>query len=125
LLTGCAHARREPRKDLTQARNGGGSASLAVYRQRAERPAAAALVFAPPIAATGPQPDLSRDDRQPSAFVGYPEGVVEFFSVRWDDRQVGGDWGGGFGFRSGSGGSGFGDRYERRAVSEKVGALYR
>lgn len=81
------------------------------------RPAASALVFEPAIARDGPVPELGRDGRQPEAFVGYAEGVTEYFSVRWDDRQS--NWGGGP-----HGGGGY-DRFERRAVSEKVGALYR
>jgi hypothetical protein len=73
------------------------------------RPAAAALVFEPAM-------ELSREGRQPEAFVGYAEGVTEFFYLRWDDRQS--NWG------SGHHGGAY-DRFERRAVSEKVGALYR
>ena len=80
----------------------------------AARPAAAALVFEPPVVRDVPPPMLARDGRGPEAFVGYPEGVAEYFYVRWDDRQS--NWGRG---RHG------GDRYERRAISEKVGVLYR
>jgi hypothetical protein len=126
VLSGCAHGRQAPRKDLTQAdADATAPASQAVYHESARRPPAAALVFAAPITAGNPQLDLSREDRQRSAFVGYPEGVMEFFSVRWDDRQS--NWGGSCGSGSGSGwgGGGFGDRYERRAVSEKVGVLFR
>jgi len=98
------------------------SASLAVYREPASLPAAA-LVFSPPLLQDAPPLELSRDERRPAAFVGYPEGVTEFFYVRWDDRQGGGGgWGSG---SDGTWGSGFHDRYERRAVSEKVGVLYR
>ena len=96
------------------------SAALAVYREHASRPAAA-LVFAPPLLQDAPPVELSRDVRQPSAFVGYPEAVAEFFYVRWDDSQIGGQSSNGHGHS----GSGFGDRYERRAISEKVGVLYR
>jgi len=81
----------------------------------AEARPAAALVFEPALALDGPPPELSRDGRQPEAFVGYTEGVTEFFYLRWDDRQA--NWG--------SGHHGGDDRYERRAVSEKFGALYR
>lgn len=82
------------------------------------QPAAAALVFQPAIAEDMPQLDLSRDGREPEAFVGYAEGVAEHFYVRWDDRQS--NYGHGR-----RGGSGAFDRYERRAISEKVGVLYR
>ena len=116
LLAGCAQPLSR------QHRGDDRNAALAVYRERAGRPAAA-LAFSPPLLQEVPPLELSRDDRQPSAFVGYPEGVAEFFYVRWDDRQTGGD-GSGFGFRGGFG-SGSRDRYERRAISEKVGVLYR
>ena len=78
----------------------------------AARPASAALVFTPPVALDEPPMELSRDVRQPSAFVGYPEMIAEHFYLRWDDRQSND------GFRER-------DRYERRAVSEKTGVLYR
>ncbi len=93
---------------------------LATHWQSAA-PAASALVFSPPLLQDAPPLELSRDVRQRAAFVGYPESVAEFFYVRWDDRQAGGD---GYG-RGSRGGSGFRDRYERRAISEKSGVLYR
>ena len=96
---------------------------LAVYREPATRPASA-LVFSPPLVQDAPVLELSRDERRPSAFVGYPEGVTEFFYLRWDDRQAGGDHWGSWGSHGGSG-WGAGDRYERRAISEKVGVLNR
>jgi len=85
----------------------------------AARPAAsaAALVFDPPVLADAPAPDLAREGRGPEAFIGYAEGVTEYFYLRWDDRQS--NWG------NGSGHGGGDNRYERRAISEKVGALYR
>ena len=79
------------------------------------RPAAAALVFEPSVTTDLPPDALARDDREPHAFVGYPEGVTEYFYLRWDDRQS----------NRGHGRHGGDDRYERRAVSEKVGVLYR
>jgi hypothetical protein len=84
----------------------------------AAQPAAAALVFEPAVAYDGPPLELSRAGREPEAFVGYAEGVAEYFYVRWDDRQSN------FGHGR-RGGSGAFDRYERRAISEKVGVLYR
>jgi hypothetical protein len=83
---------------------------------RARPAAAAALVFDPPASRGLPPDALARDDRQPQAFVGYAEGEAEYFYLRWDDRQS--NWG------SGHHGGGD-DRYERRAVSERVGVLYR
>ena len=126
LISGCAARARSERAAAPTTRTGGhdASATQAAYRERAAHPAAA-LVFAPPVAYDADVPDLSRDERHPSAFVGYPEGVTEFFYVRWDDRQAGG-WGGGSCSGSGWGsGGGWGDRYERRAISEKVGVLNR
>src|SRR5690349_6413243 len=70
---------------------------------------ASALVFAPPIAQDEPPVDLSRADREPAAFVGYDELIRSYIYVRTDDR-----W-------SGDGN----DRYERRAIMEKVGASTR
>src|SRR6476619_903937 len=70
---------------------------------------ASALVFAPPIAQSEPSVDLSRDSRQPAAFVGYDDLIRTFIYVRTDDR-----W-------SADGT----DQYERRAITEKVGASTR
>ena len=85
---------------------------------------ASALVFRAPIAADEPALDLSRAPRQPSAFVGFEDPIIEYYDVTTIDRQVSGGWMG----RSGSGfgwdGSAY-DRYERRAVTEKVGVLHR
>jgi len=118
-LLGCAAPSAK-----TQARPNAAEANLAVYRERASKPSAA-LVFSPPLIQDAPPLELARDDRQPSAFMGYPEAVTEFFYLRWDDSQVGGAGTWGSGFNSGGSGFGWGDRYERRAISEKVGVLYR
>ncbi|HMB96178.1 MAG TPA: hypothetical protein VKK61_09080 [Tepidisphaeraceae bacterium] len=67
------------------------------------------LVFDPPVT-IGQQPlQLSRDDRQPAAFAGYDSSIATYFYVRTDDRQT----------------SDRSDRFERRAISEKVGVNYR
>ena len=118
-LLGCAAPSAKPHD-----RGEGPDAKLAVYRERASKPAAA-LVFTPPLIQDAPPLELARDDRQPSALMGYPEAVTEFFYLRWDDRQIGGSGSWGSGFNSGGNGFGWGDRYERRAISEKVGVLYR
>ena len=103
LASGCArqsrHADARPADPLSDA-----------------RPAAAALVFEPAVPREFDPQSLARDDRQPQAFMGYPEGVAEYFYLRWDDRQS--NWGHGH-----HGGNN--DRYERRAVSERVGVMYR
>lgn len=85
---------------------------------------ASALVFDPPVVRDEPPLMLSRAERAPGVVVGYDEGVVEYFSIRLDDRQISD----GFHGRSGSGhggGGGVYDRYERRAVTERVGVRYR
>jgi hypothetical protein len=82
------------------------------------RPAAAALVFDPPASEGLPEDALAREDRQPQAFVGYQEEIAEFFYLRWDDRQS--NWGHG---HHGDGGGD--DHFERRAVSERVGVMFR
>ena len=84
---------------------------------------ASALVFDPPIIANDEPLELSRAERQPGAVVGYDVGVVERFYIRLDDRQIGNNFHGG-GRRGGRGGGSF-DRYERRAVTERVGVRYR
>jgi hypothetical protein len=86
----------------------------------------AALAYAPPAvaqSAPGAEIDLSRAGRGTVAFVGFPSLVTEYFWLRTDDRQRfysgnggGGRWGGG-GWSN--------DRYERRAVSTRVGVLHR
>lgn len=90
-----------------------------VAREDAEREydavPASALVFRPPLAPPDLEPDLARAGRDVSAFGGYDEFVTEYYYVRTDDRQASGF--GPFGFN--------GDRYERRAVSEKVGVRHR
>ena len=101
------------------------SAPVAVIAETGEYEAvpAAALVFTPPVVRQEPPLDLSRAGRATEAFVGYEQGIVEYHYVRTDDRQRSGDgwnrtWGwGSFG--------GHGDRYERRAVTERIGVRYR
>ena len=89
-----------------------------------EAVAASALVFDPPMVQDEPPLELSRADRQPGVVMGYEELTAEYFSIRLDDRQISD----GGGFRGGGGrfgSSGSFDRYERRAVTERVGVRYR
>lgn len=76
----------------------------------ADAGSAGALAFDPPIAQGNPRLNLSRNPRQPSAFVGFDQTVTTFFYVRSDDRQTENH---------------FNDRFERRAVSEQFGTSYR
>ena len=59
---------------------------------------------------------LAREGRERSAFIGFEDQTVSTFYIRIDDRQLS--------IGSGSDGNNF-DRYERRAIIEKSGALYR
>ncbi len=70
---------------------------------------ASALVFSPPIAQNDAPLDLSRAEREPGAFVGFDDLSRTYLYVRTDDR-----W-------SGDGT----DRYDRRAITEKVSSSTR
>jgi hypothetical protein len=82
---------------------------------------ASALVFDPPVVQGEPRLELSRAEREPRVAVGFEGETVERFYIRMDDRQVN-DGFGGIGSR---GGGGIYDRYERRAVTERIGVRYR
>ena len=77
--------------------------------QTADLPAAAALVFTPPIAADHPIVYVPRDMREPAIFVGFEEPSTTFLYIRTDDRQS----------------DDYTDRYTRRATIEKIGVSYR
>lgn len=78
----------------------------------AQRSNASALAYDPPVTGDQPQIDLDRSGRAVEAFVGYESVSATFFAVHQDDRQLD--------YRDGRN-----DRFERRAVSTKVGVLYR
>lgn len=100
LVTGCASAKRSAN-------------STPVQPLRDNRPSGvAALVFDPPVIADQEELDLSRQYRDPSAFVGYESLTATYFYVRTDDRQLDDR-----GHRD--------DRFERRSVSTRVGVSYR
>lgn len=80
-------------------------------QHRYERAKAGSLVFDPPVTQGQLPLRLAREDRNPDAFVGYDSVYTTYFYLRTDDRQHGGD------FRN--------DRFDRRAISTKVGATYR
>ena len=71
--------------------------------------AASALLFGPRMYANELGPELSREGRERSAFVGYEERTTTFSYIRIDDRQTGDNR----------------ERYERRAVIESVGTSTR
>jgi hypothetical protein len=72
---------------------------------------AASLVFAPPVTAVGEYQDFSREGRAPSAYAGF-EDVTTFYYLYQDDRQQ--RWGGANH-----------DRFERQAITQRVGVSYR
>ena len=101
--------------------------STAIDYDQAVPASATALVFRPPIAEYAPPIDLDRESRQPTAFVGYEDGITESYLIQTEDRQVfgGGIYGvGGSGSSGSAYGGGYG-RYERRAYIEKTGVLHR
>jgi hypothetical protein len=104
MLTGCASRAK------TSARaEGGAEPQLAGYRY--EESNASALAFDPPVVTNAMTPNLSREGREPTAYVGFDEVITTHFYLRHDDRQVIQGWGP--------------DRYERRAISERFGVSYR
>jgi hypothetical protein len=93
--------------------------------REAEAVTAAALVFDPPVVQDESRLDLNRAGREPRVAIGYDGPVTERYYIRTDDRQVT-DGLRGHGGRGGSGvGGGVYDRFERRAVTERVGVRYR
>lgn len=126
-LVGCAASVPSTRipADRASATEPATTVTAAAFDDRDAAPASA-LVFAPRVTSDAPL-ELSRADRQPSAFVGYEGPVVEYYQVETFDRQSGG--GGGQGPFWGCGAYGgfgsYGDRYERRVYINKTGVLYR
>jgi hypothetical protein len=74
---------------------------------------AAALVYDPPVVADSPRLDVSREGRAATAYAGFDEVITTFYYLRVDDRQQS--------FGSG----GHHDRFERQAITERVGVSYR
>ena len=73
---------------------------------------AASLVFEPPIVASQPRIDFSRDGRAAEAFAGFEEIISTYYYLRVDDRQL--DYNGHSH-----------DRFERRAITTRVGVIHR
>jgi hypothetical protein len=96
LACGCAAQRKPPEAEQP--------------RPPLYHPAAAgSLVFDPPVTFGQPPVELSRASRNPDAFVGYESTSFTYFYIRADDRFSDDDH----------------NRYERRAVSTRVGVSYR
>jgi hypothetical protein len=71
---------------------------------------AAALAFVPPIARDAHhQLDLSRDEREPAAVVGFDSITTTFSYTQWDDRQS----------------DDFSDGFVRQATSARTSISYR
>ena len=73
---------------------------------------ASALVFDPPIAMNEQPLDLARDPRQASAVVGFDQLTTTYFYLQTDDKQRFDNFN-------------TGDRFERRAVSQRFGVSFR
>ena len=97
---GCASKPVVPRADAVAQRTSGYDGAVA-----------ASLVFTPPVVALGEPQDFSREGRAPSAYAGF-EDVTTFYYLYQDDRQQ--RWGG----------SSY-DRFERQAITQRVGVTYR
>jgi hypothetical protein len=81
---------------------------------------ASALLYDPPLVASGPRIEISRAGRAPEAYAGYEELTTTYYYLYQDDRQLG--YGGGFG---GGGSWRNHDRFERQAITQRVGVSYR
>jgi len=81
---------------------------------------AGALLYDPPVVASGPRIEVSRAGRAPEAYAGYEELTTTYYYLYQDDHQlnVGGGFGGGASGRNH-------DRFERQAITQRVGVSYR
>lgn len=119
LGVGCASHRTAPVAEQAT------TAPVDIAPEPEARPAAA-LVFTPPTAYGDYPLDLARDQRRPAAFAGFEESTMEYFRILTIDRQYSGTgWGYGDGYGGSGWGTGMGDRYYRKAVTERVGAIRR
>jgi hypothetical protein len=73
---------------------------------------AASLVFSPPVTTVGEQQDFSREGRAATAYAGFDETITTYYYLFQDDRQQ--KWGGVNR-----------DRFERQAITQRVGVSYR
>lgn len=97
LLVGCAQQRVKPAEPQ------------ATLQPMYEPSAAGALVFDAPVTQGQPPLQLSREGRATDAFAGYESTTATYFYVRSDDRFT----------------SDHSNRFERRAISTRVGVSYR
>ena len=96
--------------------NGSGAsvAPPAVAQQASvyEGAVAASLVYSPPVVAYGEQPEFSREGRAASAYAGFDDVITTYYYLYQDDRQL--KYGG---LNR--------DRFERQAITQRVGVSYR
>ncbi|SRR5260221_12683874 len=101
MMVGCASKRSQP------------AASAAAAAPIYDDAVAAALVYDPPVVADSPRLDVSREGRSQTAYAGFEELTTTFYYLRIDDHQQ-------------SFGSGLHhDRFERQAITQRVGVSYR
>jgi hypothetical protein len=95
-----------------------GATGCVASKQQAQAPApaefdsasASALAFDTPVTADYPLLGLARAGREPAAFAGYQDSVVEYFSVWSDDHRSNDPWC---------------NTVDRESVSVKTGVRYR
>jgi hypothetical protein len=102
LLAGCA-------SNPAQVTSNSSNPPSPIYDQAV----AASLVYSPPITLYAPPLDLAREDREQAAFAGFEGVVTTFYHLRQDDYQAS------------YGRHHFDDRFEREAITERVGVSYR
>src|SRR4051812_5337162 len=108
-LAGCASKPVAPPEPVAQRSEG-------VYERAT---VAGALVYDPPVIANAPRIDLSREGRAPAAYAGYEDLITTYYYLYQNDYQMGyGGGGGSAGWRNN-------DRFERQAITQRVGVSYR
>jgi hypothetical protein len=73
---------------------------------------AAALVYEPPMVANAPAIEITREGRAQAAYAGFDDVITTFYFLQVDDRQQSYN-----GYRR--------DRFERQAITTRVGVSYR
>ena len=76
---------------------------------------AASLIYNPPVSADIPRLQVDREGRQMSAYAGFEDQITTFYYLRVDDYQR----------SDGHHHHGNSDRFEREAITERVGVSYR
>jgi hypothetical protein len=100
-VSGCAQNKPMGKSSTTMA-------ASPVPRAYAPSPATS-LVFDPPVTIGQPPLQLSREARTPDAFVSYDSLTTTYFYLQTDDGAIGYPF----------------ERYQRRAITTKVGVSYR